>query len=158
LIIFLIPFVVIGLGSIGGVGYFFLALFNPRPRLVVSSSSISLGGSLDLEWQLSGRAHLVERFRISLQGREEATYRRGTRTYTDREVFATIPLVDAPSPINPYGGRIRFTIPHDTIHSFKSDNNKIVWSLIVEGDIRRWPNINDEFEINVLPLSQRSGR
>ena len=36
----------------------------------------------------------VLQLKITLEGREEATYRRGTDTVTDREVFATHSLVD----------------------------------------------------------------
>jgi hypothetical protein len=36
------------------------------------------------------------------------------------------------------------------MHSFKSDNNRIVWTLHVHGDIAFYPDVNDEFPITVL--------
>jgi hypothetical protein len=37
------------------------------------------------------------------------------------------------------------------MHSFKSANNKIVWTLQLSGEIPRWPDVSEEFEIDVLP-------
>src|ERR1051326_4419060 len=45
LAIFLIPFVVIGLGLLCASAYFFLALFNPRPRLRATPGLVPLGGA-----------------------------------------------------------------------------------------------------------------
>ena len=53
LTVFLIPFVLIGLLLIWSVFHQFLALFNPRPRLALSSRSIPLGGSASLDWSFS---------------------------------------------------------------------------------------------------------
>jgi hypothetical protein len=154
LTLFMIPFVLVGLGSVVAVVYYFLALFNPRPMLTISSASVELGGTLDLQWQMFGRAHLIERLRIYLEGREEARYRRGTRTYTDRNTFATVEIVDTPSHSQVFAGQTRFTIPRDTMHSFTSSNNKIIWMLHLSGDIKRWPNIKEEFEIVIRPMSR----
>lgn len=142
------PFHIIGMLLVVAVIYYFLALFNPHPRLTLSSGQVQLGESFDLEWEFSGSARAVNRLRISLEGREEATYRRGTTTTTDKSVFATINIVD-----KPYGdrGSARVMIPGDTMHSFKSDNNKIVWAISVQGDIRFYPDVKESFDIEVLP-------
>jgi uncharacterized protein DUF3592 len=151
LIVFLIPFVLIGLVIIGAVGYFLLALFNPRPVLTVNSKAVPLGGTLDLQWRLSGRVHAVQRLRLYLEGREEATYRRGTSSCTDKEVFATVELADVTSQNEKRAGQCRVTVPADLMHSFESGNNKIVWSLNIHGDIRWWPDVKEEFPLVVLP-------
>jgi hypothetical protein len=153
--VFLIPFVLIGIGSVGVIVYFFLGLFNPRPRLTVSANSVTLGGSIDLEWQMSGQAQRIQRLRVYLEGKEEARYRRGTRSYTDRETFATITFVDTMNSGDMFGGRCRLTVPPDTMHSFAGDNNMVVWTLHLKGDIKRWPDVNEEFEINVLPMKSQ---
>ena len=46
---------------------------------------------------------------------------------------------------------VQSTPPADTMHSFAGENNKIVWSIKVEGEIPIWPDVNEEFEIKVLP-------
>lgn len=142
------PFHIVGILLIVVVFYHFLALFNPRPKLTVSSGQLRVGEAFYLEWGFSVSTRAVSRLRIYLEGREEATYRRGTTTTTDKSVFATINIVD-----KPYGdkGRAQVTIPVDSMHSFKSDNNKIIWSIQVQGDKRFWPDVIESFDIEVLP-------
>jgi len=136
---------------IGVIGYFFLALFNPRATLTVNANAIPLGGALELQWRLTGRVQAVKRLRICLEGREEATYRRGTSSCTDKEVFATVELADATDHHDIRAGQHKVTLRADTMHSFESDHNKIVWALRVHGEIQRWPDVNEEFPVVVLP-------
>lgn len=152
LTLFMIPFVLVGLGTVVGVVYFFLALFNPRPKLRVSAVTAPLGSSIDLEWEMSGSSRSIDRFQITLQGREEATYQRGTSTYTDKETFATINVADTKDFVEMARGRATVKIPPDTMHSFESDHNKIIWSLYVYGDIARWPDIKEEYPVVVAPM------
>ena len=97
--LFLVPFVLIGLGMIGAVGYFFLSIFNPRPRVTVIPGVPHLGDSIRLQWELSGRTEVLKDLRLSVTGREEATYSRGTRSSTDRNVFADIEVTRLSSPM-----------------------------------------------------------
>lgn len=151
LTIFMIPFVAIGLGAIGFVFYTFLSLFNPQPTVTVNRQSIPLGGALDVAWDIVGKAERIRTLRITLEGREEATYRRGTNTHTDKNTFRTLELRRTEDPVDLASGAASITIPVDTMHSFEASNNKIVWTLKVHGDIPRWPDVNVEFKINVLP-------
>ena len=123
-------------------------MFNPRPVLTLSPGKLRLGEPFDLEWEFTGSTRAVNRFRLHVEGREEATYRRGTTTTTDRSVFATIKIAERPSAERSHA---RITMPADTMHSFKSENNKIVWAIHVEGEIRLWPDVKEEFEVEVLP-------
>jgi hypothetical protein len=154
LTIFMIPFVLVGLVLIGGIVYQFLALFNPRPKLIVSSNAVPLGGAVELDWELSGRTDRIAALTIKLEGREEATYRRGTDTHTDTEVFREVVIAEERDPFNMAGGRAEFTVPADTMHSFEADNNKVVWALKVQGEIASWPDVDDEFEFRVLPAGE----
>ena len=52
------------------------------------------------------------------------------------------------------GGSTDVEIPEDTMHSFSSNNNSVVWSLVVRGDIHRWPDVSETFEIEVRPLAR----
>lgn len=153
LTIFLIPFVIVGLVLLGVVGYCFLQLFAPGVKLRLSAAAVPLGGSAELEWEITGHASRIRKLRIWLEGREEATYRRGTTTSTDKSTFATLELASASLWSEIRHGRVRCTVPADTMHSFKSDNNQIVWTLRVHGDIAFYPDVNDEFAITVLPAS-----
>jgi hypothetical protein len=154
LTIFLIPFVLVGLGALGMIGHAFLALFNPRPVLTLSPGVVRLGASVQLDWRFGGRASRIRHLTITLEGREEATYRRGTDTQTDTEVFARLPLVDETHPSAIAQGSAQGGIPEDTMHSFSGESNKIVWSLRVTGDIARWPDVSAEYVIEVQPLAR----
>jgi hypothetical protein len=152
LTIFLIPFVLIGLAFIIGIGYCFLALFNPRPRLTLSRRRIPLGGSATLDWSFLGSASRISRVLVRVEGREECRYRRGTTTYTDKNVFATIPVFDAPGEAGARAGNASFTIPAGAMHSFSAPDNKIIWTLKFTGEIPKWPDVSEDFELDVRPL------
>jgi len=157
LALFLVPFVLIGLGLAGGIIYFFLALFNPRPRLTITPGAVPLGETLRVEWEIAGRTDVLENLRVRLQGREEATYRRGTSTSTDKSLFADIAIAHVTTPQEMRSGAGTVTVPAELMHSFASNNNKIVWAILVHGEIARWPDVKETFPVTVLP-SKRSRR
>lgn len=155
LIAFLVPFVLIGLALIFGVFRQFLVLFNPRLELTMSRGALAPGESALLQWKIEGKAERVKRLKIVLEGCEEATYRQGTDTKTDREVFATIPIVDTDPAMQMAQGSARVAVPEDAMPSFKADRNKIVWTLKAACEIPGWPDSDDEYEIVVAPAALR---
>jgi hypothetical protein len=96
----------------------------------------------------------MSRLKLVLEGHERATYRRGTDTHTDREAFAAFDVVDTSADWEFARGTAEIEIPEDTMHSFTSASNAVVWSLHVQGDIARWPDVSEDFEIEVRPLSR----
>jgi hypothetical protein len=158
LALFLSIFVLIGLGFLLAVPYTFLALWNPRPHLTLSRGLLHLGDTVVLEWRFTGRPGRMERLRITLEGREEATYTtrrsRSSSTSTAREVFHTVEILDTTDPIAIPAGSVRLAIPADTMHSFAATHNRVVWTLEVKGEIRRWPDVDEPFEVAVLPALQ----
>lgn len=153
---FLAIFGAVGLGLLAGVPYTFVALFNPRPTLTLDSSRLALGQSCRVSWRWSGKTQSIERLRIVLEGREEATYRRGTDTRTDTSAFARIDLVDTPSSPEIARGSAELEIPADSMHSFEAPNNKIVWSLRVMADIPRRPDVGEEHKLVIQPREEPS--
>ncbi len=147
---FLVPFVLVGLGLIVGVFYTMLAAFNPRPTLTLSASTVPLGGSATLSWTFAGRVSRMTGLKVILEGVEEARYRRGTRTYTDRETFAKIPIFESPGGV-PQAGNAEVRVPVDTMHSFSGGSNRIVWTLKLSGTIPKWPDVTESVEIEVTP-------
>ena len=129
----------------------FLALFAPRATLTLARRSPRLGESVDLSWAFSGRFRRIEKLRLYLEGREEATYRRGTSTATDRSVFAEVEIATATDPGVFGGGHAMLTVPADAVPTLAGSNNRIVWTLRVKGVIRLYPDVDDTFEIPVLP-------
>lgn len=150
--LFLIPFVLIGLALLGGVLYFFLTLFNPRPDLTLSPGYLPLGGTAMIGWAFRGNASRICKLTITLQGQEAATYRRGTSSTTDRSIFEKIVIVETEVAAEIRQGEVAVTVPEFTAPTFNAPNNKIQWQVKVHGDIRRWPDVNEEFELVVSPL------
>jgi hypothetical protein len=37
------------------------------------------------------------------------------------------------------------------MHSFSANNNKIIWTLTVKGEISRWPDVDESFDVTVSP-------
>lgn len=148
---FLIPFVLIGIGVILGFFYNVMAGFNPKPILVLSRQLIPLGGTAELDWRFPSSTGSIKNLKIKLVGEEEATYRRGTNTYTDHEVFHEEVLFESTDPLEMGTGTINIDVPSDSMHSFAAGNNKVVWRLELKGDIPLWPDVSAKFPIRVVP-------
>jgi hypothetical protein len=155
--LFLIPFVLIGMALIFGVGYFFLTLFNPRPDLKMTPGYLPLGGAVVVSWSFRGNPSRIQKLTIFVQGQEAATYRRGTSTSTDKSVFEKIVAIETTEPTAIAAGEATFTMPEFTAQSFNGPNNKILWQVKVHGEIHRWPDVNEEFELVVHPLPLPEG-
>lgn len=147
----------IGLLILFGAARQFLVLFNPALRLTLSRGILTIGEPASLQWAFSGRASRIGRLAMVLEGREEARYRRGTNTYTDRAVFATVPILDTSQAFEIPAGSASFSIPWGTVPSLTATNNKIVWSLKVTCEIPGWPDSDDDFEIPVRSAAGTGG-
>lgn len=147
----LIPFAVVGLVLIGVMFYAFLALFNPVPSLTLSRRLIPLGGTADLTWSFQGNTSSIRRLKLVLKGVEEARYTRGTDTHTDTETFYEETFFETDDSGEIAGGRAMVAVPTDTMHSFNGANNKIKWTIRIEGEIPSWPDIGAAFPIQVVP-------
>ncbi|MDY0169755.1 MAG: DUF3592 domain-containing protein [Thermoguttaceae bacterium] len=154
LTIFVIPFVLAGIGLIVAIPYHILALLNPSPVVEVNTATPSLGETLTIDWRLEGRADRVSTLTLSLVGEEHATYRRGTDTVTDKHTFYDEPLLETSSLAEIVkGGHFEAVIPCDVMHSFEADNNKITWTIRAAGDIKRWPDMKAEFRLVIQPMN-----
>ncbi len=149
-------FALVGVGLIVAVFYNLLALFNPRIRLTAPTTTVPLGGEFQFTWVVSGRSGMLRKMRVVFEGREEATYRRGTSTSTDTKVFAEIPIFETTEREFLSQGSARVVVPPGLMHTFESSNNKVLWRLRVRGEIPRWPDVDDEYPIHVMPQSLRS--
>ncbi len=149
LTIFLVPFVLIGLLLLVNIPYQFLAMFNPRPELTLDSRRIAVGSTVGFSWRFQGAARRIRHLRITLEGTEKVSYRRGTNTYSDSHTFATISIVDLARPHPLESGQAAITLPEGTMHSFSASNNKVIWKLKLNGEIRAWPDVAEEFDLEV---------
>ena len=150
-LLFMIPFVAIGLFLIGLLVYQILGLFNPRIELTLTPGAPQLGEKISVAWRLTGRTQVLRGMKIYVEAREEATYRRGTSTYTDRKPFLKLELYSSASSMEPETGHASVALPLESMPTWKSDNNKIVWVVHVIGEISRWPDMKEEFVIEIHP-------
>lgn len=152
--IFISIFLLVGLGIAAGAVYSLLAMFNPRPQIRILPGAPRLGEAVAVEWRFVGRTDRMRRLDIVLEGREEATYTRGTDTCTDKEVFRTLDILHTTDSTVMRHGKMRLDIPADTMHSFDAQHNKVIWVIKVSGDIPNWPDINDEFTLEICALEE----
>jgi hypothetical protein len=148
---FLALFALIGLLLIYSTLRQVLVLFNPRPRLTLSPGSLKLGEVAYLQWRLTGATGGARRLQVTLEGKEEVRYRRGTDTHTETKPFATFPLVDSTDSYQMLSGSTSFAVPADTLPTFASENNKVFWTIKAQLDVANWPDSDEEFEILVRP-------
>ncbi|MEL7061747.1 MAG: hypothetical protein AAGN46_17105 [Acidobacteriota bacterium] len=147
-ILFLIPFVLAGLGLICLIVYQRMVQTNAqRVRLSLEDAQPTLGTVCRLRWRLNGRTSRIQNLTIAVEGRESATYSRGTDTVTDHETFFRQVL---------YGGQPRegqgtvtVSIPDNTMPSLKAARNAIEWLVTVHGEIPWWPDVKEEFPFTV---------
>ena len=100
----------------------------------------------------------VESLTLSLVCDEEATYRQGTDTRTERRrvleqvVFARQTFDILPG--RPYEHECELRIPENVMHSFQSDHNAVQWRLVVRGRVEKWSSYERNFPLVVYPSSR----
>jgi hypothetical protein len=158
--VFLIPFILIGLGTIAAWFYQLLALYNPRPQIVLINQAISLGQSSEVRWSFTGNFSRISRLTIFVEGRERAicqqassSSKRANDTTIENNTFARIRIADITRQRDIGSGRGIFTIPSNTMHSFASQHNKIIWTIALHGTISGWPDVKSDFSISVGALA-----
>ncbi len=152
--LFLIPFALVGLGIVGLVIYMGLGLFNPRPVVTVDPGAARLGAPFEVRWRLNRPSTRVKSLAVVLQGVETATYRQGTDTRTETEVFYEATLSERTSTgfrSEAWSGSAEAVVPADQMHTWSASNNGVSWRIKVKGSIPRWPDIDADFELPVVP-------
>jgi len=147
--IFIGVFLLIGAGLALGFLHQFLSLFNPVPEFELERGLLRPGSATDLRWTWHGNMRRIVKLEIFLIAREEADYRRGTTTSTDRHELVRELLYESieAEPV----GQARLRIPATALPSLQASNNRIIWAILVKGDIPRFPDVDREFALTVLP-------
>jgi len=160
-LLFMIPFVLIGVGALIAVVYMLLAMSNPVVRMHFDPRVMTWGEPLRVAWSIDGRAGRFDRLTVTVEGAERATYTRGTDRITDEHVFFDHTLYDARAmdPRDPLAreGEAELDLPAGAMHSLDAGHNKIVWRIKVKGEIPRWPDVKDEYEFAVVPAGAIDG-
>ena len=140
-------------------GTFFLGrrivgLFNPRPTLELTPREIPLGGSVRLKWHFTGRTERLHSLQISLSGVEQTVHQLHRSAYTRSRVFHQKVLFHSQAPDQLSAGERQFVFPTNTMHSFESDHNSIIWTIEVRAGVAWLPRIKTEFLLTVTPHEQ----
>jgi hypothetical protein len=147
--LFLTPFVLIGIGLLAAAVHALGAIFNPRPQVTLVPGQPRLGQDLTLTWHIPSGAGRLGDLRITLRGEEVATYRRGTNTATERAIFHEAVVYESAMPQTI--GRASIPLPDTLMPSWKAPNNRIEWTLHVQGRIRLWPDLADSHVLTIRP-------
>ena len=153
---FMIPFVLVGLGTIAGVIYYFIAMFNSKVVVTISNSCPQLGEKVTLSWKILNSAN-IDRLEIYLKAEESATYQthgKNNNTCIRKSIFESLKLLETDNKDAIHIGKTQFSIPLNSMHSFDGKNNKISWEITLHGDIKRFPDLKCEYPVTVMPLAQ----
>ena len=106
----MIPFVLVGLGTIAGVIYYFIALFNSKVVVTISNPNPRLGETVTLSWKIVNSAS-VDKLEIYLKAEESATYRtqgKDNNTRTRTSTFELLKLLETDNKDAIHIGRTQF--------------------------------------------------
>ena len=151
--LFFLPFILVGLFLLGATVYFTLQMFNPVVYLEWQPVHPRIGDTVTIQWRVEGDPTKFDSLKVELEGREVAIYRRGTDTVTARETFYSLQEPCGHTSRLMSQGTLSLEIPSMTMHSFDAEHNKVEWHLRVRGSIPRWPDVSDEYELHVQPVS-----
>jgi len=152
--LFGVPFILIGVALLAGAFWRTIAAVKiAPPKISVSNPRPRPGETVRVQWELHFRTK-VELLdgRVELVFRESASYTQGTdrRTDTHERIvdFAEL-VIGEMEPDKTIQGHANFVIPADGTHSFKAENNQLQWLLRVRVNARDWPDLIDEFALDV---------
>ncbi len=150
-VLFLGFFALIGLALLGLAVYTTMQLANPRTTVVASERFIYPGTEFEVMWMHEKSAARLAELTIEVEGTESATYRYGTSSRTDKQVFFHATIVSTKDPEEIQKGFHLLQLPSDTMHTFEAGSNSITWQINVHGRIRFWPDVTDTYAFTVYP-------
>ncbi len=154
--LFLLPFIGVGLLLLVIAVQAFSRLFAPPVEVKLDPARLRLGGRVPFTWRLGGSG--VRKLTIRLIGREEATYQQGTRTATDKSDFHRSVLIESTDSLSLAEGRGELILPADhAAPAFDEKKNRIVWELAFDGDIPWRADVDDRFALPVRSPSNPPG-
>ncbi len=154
----------IGIGVLGLIAFigFVNMIQNIRKRMIIATPRIAIsarqaksGDTLDLVYEQKFKARTnVKTLQMQVVLREKATYTQGTDTYTvsHDHVMQDISL---PPQVFRRGEHLqrnwKINIPSNAMHTFKANNNNLLWLILIKLEFNRNMKSNYESEITVLP-------
>lgn len=156
LTLFLIPFVLIGIGMICFTIHSFWGLFSPRVRLRLAQGAVGVGESVELSWEFAGRIDKVRDLHLQLEGRHEREEGSGKNRRTHKDVFYTANVAHFTSTNDVRSGSVLCTIPSDHAPSDSEGSQRVVWAIKLKATIEFGADLSDEYPINVVSAREKA--
>ncbi len=94
---------------------------------------------------------------VTLVCQEEATFNEGTDVRTEKSNVLSQRLYRQRGITlgarQPHEAEFQLRIPNDAMHSFKSQNNRVQWKIVVTGQAKSWPKLKRNFLVSVHPAA-----
>jgi hypothetical protein len=153
----LVPFVAVG---IGGVALFVRAFVRATAvgptQVEISDHPLRPGGRYEL-LVAQGGTGMFRTLEVALEVEEQATFRQGTDTRTERVVVWRQPVKSwndiELSPGARFESQAALRLPEDVMHSFQSEHNSVSWRFVVRGEPARWPGFRRVFPVVAFPAA-----
>lgn len=144
-----VPFALLWVLLLRQLGRMLLAMLNPRVALRVTPGRGTPGGAIDVRWDLEGGLRGGRRFTLTLEVREQISYRSGKSSTTRSSPLAALDVASG-GPKELRRGSVRLTLP-DTMHSFQDRGLAVLWAFRLKVEIPFGPDVDDEFTLEVGP-------
>lgn len=151
----LLPFAIVG---IAGIAVFIrrivLASAVGTTQVEIADHPLRPGGTYGVLLAQAGSGEFRE-LSLTLELEEQATFRQGTDTRSERVVVCRQPVhawsAVQLSPGTRFEAHATIRVPDTAMHSFTSEHNSVRWMLVVHGTPARWPAFRRVFPLVVFP-------
>jgi hypothetical protein len=127
-------------------------------QLEISDHPLRPGGSYDVHLAQAGTG-TFRTLSMTLELEEQATFRQGTDTRTERLVVWRGSIQSwkdiEVAPGTRFEARATLTVPATAMHSFSSEHNGVSWRVVIRGRPARWPAFSRGFPVVVHPREVR---
>lgn len=157
----LVPFAVVGVaGIVVFARRLVIATAIGTTQVEIGGQPLRPGTSFDVLLAQGGTGTL-ESLALTLEAEEQATFRLGTDTRTERLIVCRQPVAAWQavqlSPGTRFEARFTATIPATAMHSLSTEHNAVRWMLVVRGTPSRWPAFVRTFPVVVFPADPPGG-
>ncbi|MBM4020890.1 MAG: hypothetical protein FJ284_01345 [Planctomycetes bacterium] len=161
LLAIIVPFAAVGIaGIVIFVRRVFLTTAVGPTQLEISDHPLRPDGIYDLLLAQGGSGAFT-RLELALELEEQATFRQGTDTRTERVVVWRQELGSwrdlQLTPGTRFEARAALHVPGKAMHSFASEHNSVHWRIVVRGRPGRWPAFTRSFPLVVFPAAAEKG-
>ena len=160
LVCLLLPFAAVGVAAVVVfVRGFILATAVGTTQLEIADHPLRPGGVYGVMLAQAGSGTFRE-LAVTLEAEEQATFRQGTDTRSERVVVWRGPIHSwrdvQLSPGTRFEAHATVRVPEAAMHSFASEHNSVRWMIAVHGVPARWPAFRRVFPLVVYPPAPAS--